>query len=303
MRDSRSLPPLPALRAFEAVGRLLSFRRAGEELLITQSAVSHHIRNLETHLGVRLFERTPKGVSLTPAGTRYLDATARAFGVIAEETAALRADAAPPRVRASVLPSFAANWLVSRLPDFHARHPEIALDLQPTLDLADLPARAADLGVRYGSGHWPGVDARLLMADRLTPVASPALLRDGPPIREFADLVSHTLLLAKRPTDWEVWSADAGFDMSAARTVQLTDYNIIIQAAIDGRGIAIGRLSLLREHLRAGRLVTVFDRIVRSPTMGHWLVTARDRPLSAPAGAFADWLTDAMAADANAPGG
>ncbi len=290
MRTSSSLPPLQALRAFEAVGRLLSFRRAGEELLITQSAVSHHIRLLEDALGVRLFVRKPRGVALTPEGSIYLEKTVQAFRLMADATAQLRARARHSRVRVSLLPSFAANWLVARLQQFHALHPDIDLQLDPTLALADFAAGATDLAIRYGDGAWTGAEARLIVAEAVAPVISPRLLREGDGLRRPEDLLRHTLLLTRNPVDWTIWAEAAGLDLSSARTIQLTDYNIAIQAALDGQGVAMGRALLVRELLRSGRLVEPFAPAVTAGRLGHWLVTPKGQSPAPATRIFIDWL-------------
>src|SRR5689334_6587002 len=145
VRSSSALPPLLSLRAFAAVARLLSFRRAGEELLITQSAVSHHIRELEQNLGVKLFIRKARGVDLTPEGLEYFEFVRQAFDLIADGTSHLRRRAMKSRVRVSLLPSFAANWLVPRLRRFNESHPDIELVLDPTLRLTDFADGETDL--------------------------------------------------------------------------------------------------------------------------------------------------------------
>ena len=202
MRSSTTLPPLQALRAFEAVARLMSFRRAGEELLITQSAVSHHIRQLEEFLGLPLFVRKARSIALTPEGEDYRARTTDAFRLIAAATADLRGRSRRNVVRISLLPSFAANWLVSRLHGFQSLHPDIGLELDPTLRSADIAAGEADIAIRYGDGNWPGVDVRLLMAEQLSPVISPALLQSDKTIETPQDLLRHTLLFARKPVDW-----------------------------------------------------------------------------------------------------
>ena len=301
MRSSATLPPLHALRAFEAVARCLSFRRAGEELLITQSAVSHHIRALEDDLGAKLFVRKARGVELTPEGERYFETVRRAFGLIASGTSDLRGRTGKARVRVSLLPSFAANWLVPRLARFTAAHPDIDLVLDPTLQLADLNAGDADLAIRYGDGRWDGVDSRLLMAERLTPVASPALLAKGPKIKAPADVLKYPLLVALHPYEWEAWAEAVGLDLAGVPMIKLTDFNIIVQAAIEGQGIAIARLLLIADRLRSGALVQPCPQIVSSPRVGHWLVTAKRASLTAAARRFVDWLVDETAVTANAP--
>ncbi len=290
MRASAVMPPLQALRAFEAVGRLLSFRRAGEELLITQSAVSHHIRQLEGMLGVRLFVRKAKSIELTPEGAAYLERTTEAFAIIASATAETRRQAGRQTVRVSVLPSFAANWLVSRLPRFMLQHPEIDVELEPTLRLTNFASDDVDLAIRFGAGPWGDVRAERLMNEELSPVVSPSLFGDGSGFAEPADLLSHTLLDSMNPLGWELWFGEVGVDFRHARVLQLTDYNIALQAALNGQGVAIGRLLLIADHLTSGRLVQPFAATVRSEKTAYWLVMPEQRRLSPAAEAFSTWL-------------
>ncbi|QND50426.1 transcriptional regulator GcvA (plasmid) [Phyllobacterium sp. 628] len=290
MRTSATLPPLQALRAFEAVARLLSFRRAGEELLITQSAVSHHIRQLEEFVGRPLFIRKARSIALTSEGADYLARTSNAFHIIADATAELRSKGKRQGVKVSLLPSFAANWLVSRLHRFQAQHPDIDLELDPTLRSTDFMADQADIAIRYGNGHWPGTEVHLLMAEQLSPVVSPLLLKQGPALSTAQDLLQHTLLFAKKPMDWQVWAEAVGLDLTHARTIQLTDYNITLQAAVDSQGVAIGRTLLIRDHIRSGRLVQPFPDVITSTRAAHWMVTPTNRKLSTATRAFADWL-------------
>lgn len=300
MRSSTTLPPLQALRAFEAVARLMSFRRAGEELLITQSAVSHHIRQLEAFLGLPLFVRKARSITLTPEGEDYRARTADAFRLIAAATADLRGRSRRNTVRVSLLPSFAANWLVSRLHGFQSQHPGIDLELDPTLRSADIAAGEADIAIRYGDGNWPGVDARLLMAEELSPVISPALLQSDKAITAPEDLLRHTLLFARKPVDWQVWADAMGLDLAGARTIQLTDYNITLQAALDGQGIAIGRMLLIRDHVRTGRLMQPFARTITSTRTAHWLVTPQKGRITPAAQTFINWLiTETQAVSAH----
>jgi LysR family transcriptional regulator, glycine cleavage system transcriptional activator len=294
MRTSPTLPPLPSLRAFAAAARLLSFRKAGEDLLITQSAVSHHVRQLEDWLGTALFVRHGRSISLTPAGRTFLDAVETGFAAIEAGARALRGDAEV--VRVSLLPSFAANWLVPRLPDFRVQHPQVAVELDPTLEPVDLAAGSADLAIRYGSGPWPGAEAELLMGEALIPVASPALLAVGGPVEGPEDLLRYPLLLSRRASDWEVWAEAAGLDLSRARRVQLVDYNVVLQAAADGQGIAMGRAALVRERLRSGALVAPLPLASVPDRAAYWLLRASGRPLGQGAKVFAAWLTGAAEA-------
>ena len=296
MRASPALPPLHALRAFEAVGRLLSFRRAGEELLISQSAVSHHIRQLETYLKIRLFHRQSRSISLTPEGASYLADITTAFDLIGDSTRALHGRGTRTRVRVSLLPSFAANWLVPRLKRFHLQHPDIDIDLEPTLDLADLDKGEVDLAIRYGDGRWPRCRPSLLMAERLTPVVSPTLLPADQGDWQVSDLYDQTLLFSRNPAEWTIWSLAAGFDATRAPSIQLTDYNIVLQAAMDGQGVAMGRWLLVEDRLRAGTLIAPFSEVIQSDHAAHWLVTSQTRSTSPASETFITWLRTQVAA-------
>ena len=279
MRASPLLPPLHALRAFEAVARHAGVSRASHELLITQSAISQHIRRLEQDLGATLFVRHGRGMTLTEAGQRYYDTVSRAFALIAEGTAALTGRRV---VRVSVLPSFAAHWLGPRLAGFRAAHPDVEVELDPTLAAADFAGDGIDLAVRYGDGRWPGVEASLLMTERLAPVHAP----DAGPIETLP------LLMTKKAFDWKVWAEADRFDLATWPQVQLTDYNVVLQAVLRGEGLALGRLSLVGELIGKGQLVAPFATVVRSTKAAYWLVRPAGRAPSAPARIFAGWLSD-----------
>ncbi|WP_304279470.1 LysR substrate-binding domain-containing protein [Caulobacter segnis] len=278
MRSAPLLPPIPALRAFEAVARLRGVSRAARELLITQSAVSHHVRKLEQDLGVTLFVRHARGMDLTPAGERYYDTVGRAFALIADGTAALASEANAV-VRISVLPSFAAHWLAPRLGRLRKAHPTLTVELDPSLDAADLRAGRHDLAIRYGGGVWDGVDATLLMTERLTPVAKTG--------STLADL---PLLITRKAFDWTLWSAAAGFDFAAARKVQLTDYNVVAQAALQGEGVALGRLRMMGSALEQGVLTAPYDLVLETREAAYWIVIASGRRPSRAASTVIDWL-------------
>ncbi|GGF45091.1 LysR family transcriptional regulator [Aliidongia dinghuensis] len=292
----RRLPPLAALRAFEAAGRHLSFSKAGDELLISQSAVSHHIRTLEASLGVTLFRREVRAVSLTPDGARYLASVRPAFDLLVEGTDAVTRTA-KATVRVNLLASFATHWLVPRLGRFRARHPGIELMLDPAIGLVDLETSDADLAIRYGQGNWPGIEARRLMDERIAPVASPALIVRGPAIAAPADLLGHEILFSYSRTlfEWDSWSRAAGLDLSTARRSLLHDYNIVLQAALDGQGVAIGRHRLVRDRLASGQLVQPLTLTVHAG-IAWWLILPRRKPTRA-AAAFVDWLAEEAAMD------
>lgn len=298
MRSSPTLPPLPSLRAFAAAARHLSFRRAGEELLISQSAVSHHIAKLETMLGKPLFVRKARGVELTDVGAAYYQRIARAFREIEEATRCALDHEQKRRIVVSVLPSFAAIWLVPRLPRWRRDEAgkDIEVELDPTVRAVDVSAGDADIAIRYGWGTWPGQAARLLRRETLTLVASPAYLADAPPITTAADVLDQTLLTNLNLYDWEVWARSEGESLAGANFLQLTDYNIVLQAALDGQGLAVGRMVMLADRLRSGALKQVFPKTFEAPGLGHWLVHSAEDDVTPDAEAFVSWLEQELAA-------
>jgi LysR family glycine cleavage system transcriptional activator len=219
----RRLPPLAALRAFEAAGRLLSFSKAGEELLVGQSAISHHIRVLEQYLGVSLFVRQVRAVRLTQEGSRYLAKVTDAFDLLADATT----DVSPPAhgvVRVRLLASFAVHWLMPRLGRFRALHPNTEVVLDASIDLTDLDSGEVDLAIRYGGGNWPGLEIRNLMSEAISPVMSPALITQGPILNDPSDLMGHDILVSSshRGGDWDAWSHAAGIDPNCCGKIVYT---------------------------------------------------------------------------------
>ncbi|UXI69968.1 transcriptional regulator GcvA [Tahibacter amnicola] len=295
----RTFPPLQALRAFESAGRHLSFTRAAEELCITPSAVSHQVRSLEQFLGTPLFVRQTRALALTDAGLRYLADISRAFALIAEATGVVRHHRRRS-LRISLLSSFAANWLVPRLPRFTTRQPDVFLQFEPSLALVDFRRSDIQLAVRYGRGGWVDVDAELLFRERLAPVCSPEYLQRLP-LDSAAGLRSHVLLMAtgKPEFEWNAWLDGSGVTVDALNTLMLSDYNIVLQAALDGQGVAMGRQALIEPHLRNRRLVQPLGPARRYGDLGYWIVTPR-RPQSPAVAAFIDWLREEAAAPADA---
>ncbi len=287
---NRAPSPL-ALRAFEAAGRHLSFGKAARELHVTQSAISHQVRRLEDELGTPLFVRRTRAVELTPAGAGLLRELTDAFARIRAAIDRLRDQGATP-LRVSLLASFATHWLVPRLSSFTRAHGDIELSLEPSIDLVRVGGEGPELAIRYGRGRWPEVKATRLMGERLVPVCSPAFRRAHGPFKRVADVMAQPLLNAssRNPFEWEDWCAAQGVSLTRAKHVRLTDYNIVVQAALDGQGIAMGRCAIIGELIRRKRLVEVLPGTAYRGDFGYWLVTSR-APLSAAARAFAQWLT------------
>ncbi|MGN7743095.1 LysR substrate-binding domain-containing protein [Pseudomonas sp. 22526] len=284
MELHKALPPLLALRAFEAVARHLSFVKAAQELSVTQSAVSHQVHKLEHYLDKRLFIRRTRAIDLTADGNAYYQQIRPALERIAQATHELR-DASRQHsvLRIGLLASFATLWLAPRLAAFTRLHPEIHVELLPAIGLADVAGAEVDLAIRYGKGGWPNVQARRFMAERLTPVCSPEFKARG--------VTQGPLLMARshQPFEWHDWSRHHHIDLSRYTSLMLHDYNIVVEAAIAGQGIAMGRHRLIHRRLAEGSLVPAFDLPPLENDIGYWLVTA-EGPLSPAVAAFIDWL-------------
>ncbi len=256
----RRLPPLNALRAFEAGARHLSFTRAADELHVTQAAVSHQVKALEEYLGVALFRRMTRRLALTEAGRVLLPVVSDAFERIADTAERLRDDAEERGLTVSLTPSFGARWLGQRLGRFWAQHPDIDLKLHHSRRLADFRREEVDMAVRWGCGEWPGLAAEFLMRAGFTPVCSPVLLEGPHPLRRPADLVHHTLLHEEDYEDWAQWLMVAKVEgVDARRGPVIDDPSMLDRATLEGQGVALGRTALIGEHLAAGRLVRPFS--------------------------------------------
>jgi LysR family glycine cleavage system transcriptional activator len=258
------LPPLTALRAFEAAARHLSFTKAAAELHVTQAAVSHQIRTLEDHLGMPLFQRRNKAVLLTEAGQLCLPGVREGFARFAEAIDGLRALKTDNVLSVTTPPSFAAKWLVPRLERFRSANPDIEVRIDASTHLVDFARETIDAGIRYGAGTYAGLTSEAMFGTEAFPVCSPRLRKGSRPLRTPTDLKWHTLLhtdwLARNEEpDWRMWLLAAGVrDVDWTRGPQFNDSSVAIQAAMEGQGVALGRSALVAADLKAGRLVRPF---------------------------------------------
>jgi len=288
MRASKDLPPLIALRAFDAVARNLSFRKAADDLSISQSAVSHHVKQLEADLGLALFERQPRAIFLTPAGVDYWAAVSGAFDKIGDATRRARAAAAPQKLTVTTVPSFANYWLAPRLQRFIDANPKIELTLKPGLKLLDMDQGAADIAIRYGSGDWTDGASSLLLGERLSPIAAPHRPIGG----GIETLPDHPILIASRGTDLQHWLNVHAPDIGPLKTFNADDYTSVISLTAAGTALAMGRLHLLAGELTSGRLTLPWPDVwVEPKNFGHWIVLPK-RDVKPSARAFAEWLRD-----------
>jgi LysR family glycine cleavage system transcriptional activator len=300
----RQLPPLSSLRTFEAVARQLSFSKAAQELHVTPGAVSQQIRTFEELLGVKLFDRTKRSVSLTQVASRMLPDVQAGLDLLGR---ACSNQVLPVRERTlaiSVAPSFASKWLLPRLPSFYSQHPDIELRISATVDLADFGRDGIDLAIRLGHGRYAGLHAEPLFSEALTPLCSPELLKGKGRLKTLEDLRKHRMIHdtsipgQSEHSAWEKWLALAGAKhISARRGVRFTLAELAMQAAIDGAGIVLGRLVLAEGDIAAGRLVRPFKAelplevsyfLVRSESIAprpelldfrNWLFSSLKKPL------------------------
>jgi LysR family glycine cleavage system transcriptional activator len=286
------LPSLNGLRAFEAAARLTSFTLAAAELNVTQTAISHQIRRLEDQLGLKLFVRQNRTLTLTPEAQEYLPSVRAAFEDLRRATERLHRSDRDSRLTVSTTASLATKWLVSRVAAFQDANPGLEVRITTSTHLVDFGREDVDIGVRYGRGNWPGVRADWLMAERLFPVCSPALLTGGHPLREPADLAHHTLLhTTVSRDDWRLWLTAAGLPHTIAARRGLTfDLGFMaIQAAVEGLGVALGGAHLVEADIAAGRLVAPFDTELPQDA-GYYVVAPRATADTPKIALFRDWL-------------
>ncbi|NMG65411.1 transcriptional regulator GcvA [Azoarcus indigens] len=312
------LPPLNALRAFEAAARHLSFKHAAEELSVTPTAISHQIRGLEEALGVPLFRRLTRALELTPEGEAMLPKITAGLDCFAAGVEKVREMAGTPGGRLDVIapPSFASRWLVPRLHRFYADHPAVELHLASALRAIDgsagrdgpgedLRGERPQLWIRFGAGRYPGFRTELLFRPGYTPVCSPRLLHARTPLKEAADLRFHNLIhddtildLRERPS-WAEWLKAAGLEegIGTRGGLHFTDPALAIAAAMDGLGVALVPKPMVSAELADGRLVAPFD-VALASSAGYHLVMQHSAAELPAVKVFREWLLNEVHADA-----
>jgi DNA-binding transcriptional LysR family regulator len=301
MRSRRwEVPPLELLPAFEAAARQLSFTRAGEELFLTQSAVSRQIQALEDYFGAKLFERRTRALALTETGQQlYRDVRSLLQG-LHDGTARLRGAATAKAVTVTTTPGFASLWLIPRLAGFTRTNPGVDVRISVSYELVNLERSGMDIAVRYASPDAAGQGVHLFEEDVL-PVCSPALAKR---LARPADLGRHVLLHLDdaRTTwlEWALWLHALGLEeLQTAGSVHFSHYDQLIQAAVDGQGVALGRLPLVRQMLKDGRLVAPFRKTVAS-SRGYYLLRSERSATKPEVGAFVAWLLEETRKDSPA---
>jgi LysR family glycine cleavage system transcriptional activator len=286
----RRLPPLNSLKSFEAAGRLLSFTGAARELNVTQAAISHQIKVIEEYLGVSLFERYPRRLALTEQGKSLLPEVTEAFDRVSTAIGALNREQHSNMISVRLAPSFAAKWLSPRLKYFWLQYPEIDLCLYHAHAAVDFEREEIDLAVTYGKGDWPGLVADRLLSLDFYPVCSPAFLANDKPLNCLENLRYYTLLHDADYECWRAWLDLAGMtDIPAGKGTIIDDTNVLIQAAIDGQGIALGSTAFVEDHLEAGRLVRPFDLTLENE-FSYYLVCPGAHLKNPAVLAFKNWL-------------
>lgn len=286
---SRRLPPLNALRAFEAAARHLSFTKAARELFVTQAAISHQIKALEEYLCIKLFRRRNRTLLLTEEGQSYFFEIKDIFSQLAEATNKVLERGAKGALTICLPTSFAIQWLVPRLADFNHLHPEIDVRIK-AVDLNEgFLSDDADVAIYYGRAPWPGLRCDMLYPEFLLPVCSPATLKGDKPLATLSDLKYHTLLHDSSRSDWKAY----------AKHYHITDINLnvgpifshtamVLQAAALGHGIALSNNVLAQPELESGRLVCPFEHFLISQN-AYYLVTQQKESDSLKIAAFRDW--------------
>jgi LysR family transcriptional regulator, glycine cleavage system transcriptional activator len=292
------LPPLNLLKTFEAAARHESFTRAAEELCVTQGAVSQQVKGLEAELGIKLFNRERQRLIITEAGRDYLVVVRDALDWIAIGTERILQRQNAGVLTVSTSPDFAAKWLVHRLGHFVEEHPGIDLRISATLHHVDFAREEVDMAVRHGDGNWPGLDAVQLSAEQLFAVCSPRLLSSRRRAGKPGDILNYPLIHLDSRTDWTKWMSAAGVENAAVtHGPVLNRASMVIDAAINGQGIALARTTLAAWDLINGRLVRPFsDSLPLSKT--YWIICPKATANLPKIVTFRNWLQAEAAEDA-----
>ena len=292
---SRRLPPLKALRIFEVAARTENFAMAAEELFLTASAVSHQVKALEDHLGVKLFERTKRNVKLTPTGESYLQSIKESLNGIEVATQRITRHQDQSVISIDVAPNFLIRWLLPRLNRFQMQYPAIELQLNASHELEDLYANRVDMTICFGHGDWRDLRIDLLSRVYLVPVCAPGLITDGLPLNEPADLRNYPLIhVIKRLYEWPEWLQQHGVEYSGfGRGMQLSSSQLATSAAYQRLGLALADRHLSASEIDNGNLVMPFDSALNT-RKGFYLAHNKSRPLTEGMNTFREWLMAEM---------
>jgi len=297
----RRLPPLNSIRAFEATARHLSFSKAADELNVTPGAASQQVKVLEDYLNLKLFKRRNRMILLTdeaqiclPLLTEGLDNMSQAIDMIREQN-----NDKPLTITAP--PTFASRWLMPRLSSFQQEFPDIDIRIDASNDIADLVNDDIDIGIRFGTGEYPGLEADYLFAQNVIPVCNPELLKNGKKLEKPEDLKNHTLLHAhgdyffidSTHVDWEMWFATVGINgIDARHGLHFSQHNLLVEAAIRGQGIALVGDIVVSDELESGQLVKLFEDTDIPLKFSYYLIYSHTRSNQPRIKIFRQWLLD-----------
>ncbi len=301
MGSTPRLPPSRALVAFEAAGRNLNFTKAADELLVTRVAVSRQIKLLEEHLRTPLFIREPRRLRLTTAGERLYRVVNASFNQIMEITEELSRNSTSNIITLATTPGVSIYWLMPRIGDFRRLHPEIDFRISTGTELADLAREGIDLAIRYGSGDWTGTESAFLGYQNVVPTCSAAYFKGRARMKNADDLLDENLLhfdtAYDRGSTWEKWFFDQGVTYrNDHRQSRFTDFVNLVQALLDGQGIALVGPPILQQFYDNGMLVRPLD-ITPLRLKAYYLVWPTRAPISPAARSFMDWVTAELAQD------
>lgn len=294
----RNIPPLNSIRAFEAAGRHLSFSKAANELNVSAAAISQQVRNLEDTLGVPLFRRLTRAVMLTDAGQVALPQLSDGLDLLEAGIAKIKAYESGGVLTVSAAPSFAAKWLVRRLPRFQAQYPDIRIRVDPTLGLVDFGRENVDIAIRFGHGTYPDLRSDLLVQEQTTPVCSPALLGGAHPLLVPDNIRHHNLLHCDwgysdgEQPDWVMWLKLAAVEgIDTTRGLTFTTEALALEAAVEGQGVALGNRKIITSDVAAGRLVVPFELDLETG-FGFYVVCPEATADVFKNAAFREWLLE-----------
>ncbi|MDI1333476.1 MULTISPECIES: LysR family transcriptional regulator [Pseudomonas] len=282
--------PLNALRAFEASARHLSFTRAAVELFVTPAAVSHQVKSLEAQLNVTLFKRLPRGLMLTSEGETLLPVLRESFDRIAETLERFEGGHFREVLTVGAVGTFAVGWLLPRLADFQSKHPFIDLRLSTNNNRVDVAAEGLDYAIRFGAGAWHGIEASKLIEAPLSVLCVPEIAGQ---LQEPADLLKQTLLRSYRTDEWPEWFLAAGLPANtpAPRSIVFDSSLAMMEAALQGAGIALAPPLMFARQLAAGAIEQPFD--IGITTGSYWLTRLQSRPETSAMTMFREWLLQA----------
>ncbi|MCS2610349.1 LysR family transcriptional regulator [Halomonas dongshanensis] len=283
--------PFKALHAFEASARHLSFTRAAEELCVTQAAVSHQVKHLESELKVLLFKRLPRGLKLTHEGERLLPVLTAAFGQMSLALEQLGETTYRHPLHVGVVGTFAVGWLLPRLADFEAQHPFVDVRLSTHNNRTDMAAEGLDMAIRFGDGAWHGIAAQPLLPGFFSVLCTPAIARR---LITPQDVLHEVWLRSYRADEWSQWLAVAGIEegMTKPRNLVFDSSAVMMEAALQGVGIALAPPAMFTRHLANGTLVQPFDTMVDLGS--YWLTRLQSRSDDIAMAAFRRWITQAF---------